>query len=218
MAMDCMEEFEVSKVSSKDELYDYVLDCIQRLGWLPGKMDHEVYWAAGPEGAGMYIGKLGGKRISAVGMLQPSNTYASVPFYFCDEEHRGKGFGFKTWKTARSALNSGVNISLDAAAAAVSLYEREGFKRAWESLFVYFLVSSILKVYGNRKERDFGVSIKPATEVDFEKLQRYTEDVLGIAYSHSEFLKKWITLPTHTAVVAVNNNGDIVGFAAIREL
>ena len=143
MAMDCMEEFEVSKVSSKDELYDYVLDCIQRLGWLPGKMDHEVYWAAGPEGAGMYIGKLGGKRISAVGMLQPSNTYASVPFYFCDEEHRGKGFGFKTWKTARSALNSGVNISLDAAAAAVSLYEREGFKRAWESLFVYFLVSSI---------------------------------------------------------------------------
>ncbi len=31
-------------------------------------------------------------------------------------------------------------------------------------------------------------------------------------------LEKWITLPTHTsALVAVNENGDIVGFAAIRE-
>ena len=62
-----------------------------------------------------------------------------------------------------------------------------------------------------------GIIIKSATEVDFVKLKLYTEDVIGVIFDRSELLEKWITLSTHTALAAVNDNGDVVGFGTIRE-
>ena len=74
----------------------------------------------------------------------------------------------------------------------------------------------ILEVYDNMTTPD-GIIIKSATEVDFAKLKLYTEDVIGVKFDRPGLLEKWITLPTHTALVAVNDNGDVVGFANIRE-
>ena len=160
-----MESFEVERIGSKEEMRDFVLDYCRRLGWLPGKMDHELNWAVGPEGVGMYIGRLNGKPITGVGMFQHNNSYAWVGLYFCEEEHRGKGFAFKTWKVARAALKPNSNVGLDAMVTAAHLYEKDGFKRAFEVNFSFFPVSAVTKVYGNMNAQDFGVSIKPATEL-----------------------------------------------------
>ena len=179
-------------------------------------MDDELNWAAGPEGAGVYVGELNGENITGVAMIQHNDNYGWVGLYFCEEEHRGKGYAFKTWKTARAAIDPKVNLGLDAVVSAAPLYEREGFKRAWKLSFYNFSVSSILEAYSNMTTPD-GISIKPATEADFGKLKLYTEDVIGLTFAQPGLLEKWITLPTHTAIVAVNDGGDIVGFAAIRE-
>ena len=48
-------ELQVSRVISKEMMHDFVVDC-QRLGWILGKMDDELYWIAGPEGKGVYVG------------------------------------------------------------------------------------------------------------------------------------------------------------------
>lgn len=209
-------ELKVSRVTSKEVMHEYVLDYCQRLGWVPGKMDDELNWVAGPEGAGVYVGELNGERVTGVAMIQHNDTYGWVGLYFCEEEHRGKGFAFKTWKTARAAIDPKVNLGLDAVVSAAPLYEREGFKRAWELSFYNFSVSSILEAY-NDMTAPHGISTKPATEVEFAKLRLYTEDVIGFTFAQPGLLEKWITLPTHTAVVALNDSGDIVGFAASRE-
>lgn len=210
-------ELKVSKVT-KELIHDYILDSLQRLTWLPGKMDDELFWIAGPhEGAGIYVGELNGELITGVAMLQHNDTYGWVGFYFCEEEHRGKGFAFKTWKTARAAIDPKINLGLDAVVSVAPLYEREGFKRAWKKGKYYFFVTFILQAYSNMTPLEDGIIIKSATEIDFAKLKLYIEDVIGFKFARAGILEKWITLPTHTAIVAVNNNGDIVGFATIRE-
>ena len=209
-------ELKVSKVT-KELIHDYILDSLKRLTWLPGKMDDELFWIAGPEGAGVYVGELNGEMITGVAMLQQNDTYGWVGFYFCEEEHRGKGFAFKTWKTARAAIDPKINLGLDSVVSVAPLYEREGFKRAWKGSNYYLFVTFILQAYSNMTPPDDGIIIKSATEIDFAKLKLYVEDVIGFKFARAGILEKWITLPTHTAIVAVNDNGDVVGFATIRE-
>ncbi len=40
--------------------------------------------------------------------------------------------------------------------------------------------------------------------------------MIGLKFARSDLLQNWISLPTHKALVAVQN-GDIVGFGTIRE-
>ena len=211
-------ELEVCQVTSKELVHDFILDYSQSLKWTHGVMDDELYWVSDSKpGAGMYVGRLNGQPITAVGMFQHNDSYAFIGFYFCKEEHRGKGYGFKTWKVAKASLSSKLNLGLDAEKPAVHLYEREGFKTAWDIILYTHSVSSVLEVYGKSLAIPEGVRIKPCADVDFQKLKLYTEDVIGFTFDRSTVLEKWISLPTHTALAAVTESGDIVGFAAIRE-
>ena len=211
-------ELKVSQVTSKQVMRDFVLDYCQRLGWIPGKMDDKLYWIAGPEGKGVYVGELNGQKVTGVAMIQHNDSYGWVGMYFCEEEHRGKGFAFKMWKTARTAIDPKVNLGLDSVVSKVHLYEREGFKSAWKLSLYNFYVPSIFEAYDSiTVHNNACVAIKLATEVDFVKLKLYTEDVIGFKFDRPGLLEKWITLPTHTALAAVNDNGDVVGFGTIRE-
>ena len=148
-------------------------------------------------------------------MIQQNDTYGWVSMYFCKEEHCGKGLAFKTWKTVRAAIDPKVNLAV---VSKVHLYEREGFTSEWKLNLYNFYVSSILETYDSiTPNNSASVAIKSATEFDFGKLKLYTEDVIGVKFDRPGLLEKWITLPTHTALVAVNDNGDVVGFATIRE-
>ncbi len=77
-------------------------------------------------------------------------------------------------------------------------------------------MSSILEAYKNLAMPD-EVTITPATNIDFQKLKLYVEDVIGITFARNGLLERWITLPMDTALVAVKENGDVVGFAAVRK-
>jgi GNAT superfamily N-acetyltransferase len=203
--------FKVSP-ASKDVIKDYVVPYTETMVGSIGKMDEELYWAAGP---GIYVGELEGELISGVAMIQHSEAYGFASLYYCEDDHRGKGFGFKTWQTSRAAIDQKVNIGLDAVLSAVHIYERSGFKRAWDVGFYYLHVSSIIEAYRNLSVAN--ISTKPATAVDFAELRLYTEDVIGINFAQAGLLEKYVTLPTHVAVVAVSESGKIVGFAVIRE-
>ena len=211
-------ELEVCQVTSKELVHDFILDYSHTLKWTHGVMDDELYWVSDSKpGAGLYIGRLNGQPITGVGMFQHNDSYAFIGFYFCKEEHRGKGYGYKTWKVAKASLSSELNFGLDAEKPASHLYEREGFKRAWDIILYTLSVSSTLKVYRNSVAIPEGVTIKPCADVNFQKLKSYTEDIIGFTFDRPSLLEKWISLPTHTALAAVTETGDIVGFAAIRE-
>ena len=214
LKMDSVKEFEVSLVTSKQLMHDFVLDYCQRQNWSPGKMEDLFYWVAGP---GVYVGKLNGQPITGVGMFQHNKMYAYVSMYFCEQEHRGKGYGLKTWMTAKASLNPRMNIGLDAEESVVHLYEREGFKRAWNICCYLLNVPDILNAYTDTLVTPAGLVIKPAEEVNFQKLKLYIEGVIGIRFDRPCLLENWIAIPSHTALAAENSNGDIVGFATLRD-
>ena len=177
-------------------------------------MDDELFWAGGKS---FYVGELKGEKITGICMIQHSDSYCYGGAFYCEEEHRGKWYSYKTLKTALAAIDPSVNITCDAIPSAARMYERVGFKRFWMTSYEYLMVSSILDAYSNMAVPS-GVSVKPAAEVDFSKFKLYVEDVIGITFAHPGVLEKWITLPTHTAMVAVDDNtGDIVGFVTFRE-
>ena len=55
-----------------------------------------------------------------------------------------------------------------------------------------------------------GVTIKLCADVDFQKLKLYTEDVIGFTFDRSNILESWISLPTHTSLTAVKENGEVL--------
>ncbi len=212
-------ELEVAQVVSKVTVHDFVLDYCDRMEWAPGKMDDSLYWAVG-QGAGIYVGTLNEQPITGVAIFQHNESYAFIGLYFCEEQHRGKSYGLKTWRVARASLNPDINLVLDAVPSAASLYEREGFKRAWTSSFYALSTKTIVQEYSKHPAillRKREVCTVPANTVDFQKLKSYVENVIGIAFARSDFLNLWITLPSHTALAALNESQDVVGFGVIRE-
>lgn len=213
-------ELIVRRISSKETMHDFVLDYCHREGWLQGKMDDILMWVSGPDGAGVYVGELDGEPVTGVGMIQHSDSYAWVGLYYCKPEHRGKGYAFKTWQVARAVLdeaaNPHLNLGLDAVVSASSLYETQGFKKSWLITVYYLSAASILEAYETTTFSE-DVTISLATDVDFVKLRQYVEDVMGLTFNQPGLLEKWISLPTHKAIVALSKSRDIVGFVTARE-
>jgi hypothetical protein len=68
--------------ASKDVVKDYVVAYAERMKGFIGKMDAELYWAAGtPEGAGIYVGELEGELITGIAMIQHNESYSWVGLY-----------------------------------------------------------------------------------------------------------------------------------------
>lgn len=109
------QEFVVASVTSKELMRDFVLDYCERMNWGPGKMDDSQSPCTGlwVLEAGNNVESLNGQPVTGVAMFQHNAKYAFVGLYFCEEEHRGKGYGLKTWRVARAALNPDVNLVLD---------------------------------------------------------------------------------------------------------
>lgn len=208
-----VDKLRVSLVTSKDMLLEYALPYIEEMVGSVGKMDAELCLAAEP---GLYLGELDdGEWVAGVVVTMPSATYGWMSMYYCKEEHRGKGFALKTWQTAQFAVDPKVNLGLNAVPSVAHLYERSGFKRAWGLTHYSFSVSSIFDAYKGLTVE--GIFTKPATEIDFMKVKLYAEDVLQITFYQAGLLEKYVTLSTHTAMVAADESGTVLGLAVIRE-
>ena len=210
-------ELKVNKVTSKEVIHSFVLGYAQKLSWVCGKMDHELNWISGTDsGTGVYVGDLNGTKVTGISLAVHGTAFAFIDNYYCREDHRGKGYGLKTWKTALAAVGPGISLCLDATHTIAPMYKQEGFKVVWHSSVYKIAPSCILEAYSNIPTPN-SVSVMSATEVNFAKLKQYIEEVIGFTFFCPDLLEKWITLPTHTALAAVDDSRDIVGFAGFRE-
>ena len=210
-------ELKVNKVASKEVICSFVLGYAQKLDWACGKMDHELNWISSTEsGTGVYVGELNGTKVTGISLAVHGTAFGLIGNYYCQEEHRGKGYGLKTWKTALAAVGRGISLCLDADRLMAPMYEQEGFKVVWHACVFKISSSCIFEAYSNIPIPN-GVSVMSATEVNFAKLKQYIEEVIGFTFFCPDLLEKWITLPTHSALAAVDDNGNIVGFASFRE-
>jgi len=100
-------------------------------GWNPGRGDLEPFLAA--DGEGFLIGFLGDVPITSISVVRYGGDYGFLGFYICRPEHRGKGYGWRTWQAGLARL-AGRTVGLDGVVAQQSNYARSGFALAYRTV------------------------------------------------------------------------------------
>lgn len=105
---------------------DTVLDWAADEGWNPGLDDASAFLAADPDG--FLIRKLAGRPVSAISVVNHSDSFAFLGLYLCHPDFRGHGHGLTIWR-AGLAHAGGRTIGLDGVPAQEANYARSGFIR-----------------------------------------------------------------------------------------
>ena len=210
--MTSTETFVVRRIASPEEAKYLVYEMVLSEGCTPTIGDHETFFAADP--TGFFVGELNGKKISCICAVKYGEEFAFIGLYMVDKAYRGMGYGLKTYQTAMASVEN-YNVGLDAVVDKVPIYERNGFHSVWLNQRYEFAAAQVAQALSVNKCLP-GVMIKPAAEVDFEKLFVYDRDVFG--GPRKCFLEKLISNPTAHAWAAVNDKGEVLGYIVIQKL
>jgi GNAT superfamily N-acetyltransferase len=200
------ELFIIRQASSLNDVRWAVNMCIQE-GWPTREKDAECYFSAGMT-PHYFIGELNGEKISCIAVYIYDDTYCFVSFFIVDPEHRGKGYGLRTWKRAMEYVGEGPNLVLESVTSMEEIYKKSGLHREFMVRKYVLISSKIAKSLSEIKPPE-GIRILPGCKADINKLHEYTKGILGISCKH--LLASWISLDTSISFVAVNGQLEIVG-------
>lgn len=98
---------------------------------------HEMAASLLIDSSAFYMGRLNGDCISSLAVLKYPGHSTFVSSFAVVEEHRGKGYGKKTWDTAWRSIDTQYTIGLDAGSHLVSMYESLGFRSVWNTVMAF---------------------------------------------------------------------------------
>ncbi|MEU5208464.1 GNAT family N-acetyltransferase [Streptomyces sp. NPDC020742] len=169
--------------------------------WNPGRDDTGCFHPTDP--AGFFLGRLAGRPVSAVSVVNYSDAYAFLGYYLVHPDHRGRGLGLATWRAAVPHAGART-VGLDAVPAQQATYRRAGFTAAHETLR-----------YGGRPA---GAGTLPpdvvaVTGAHLDAVAAY--DRRCFPADRRDFVARWLTAPGHTARAHLRD-GEITGYGVIR--
>ena len=163
--------FTVRRLTSTEEV---LAEKAASLGWRPGALDHESFFAA--DKTGFFVGELDGQTISCISMVKYSHDYAFGGNFIVDEPYRGCGYGLQTYKAAVATLPEGCNFAADSVEKRELTYERFGLKGTWKEQR-FDVVSSKAAFSLSRIQECPTVKIQPASEVAFHDILEYDTSI-----------------------------------------
>ena len=202
--------FKVRHICSAEEVAAVILPRAVEVRWKPGALDHVSFFPT--DESGFYVGELDGKVISCISVVKYSKDYAFVGLYIVDKAYRGKGYGLTTWNYSFCSVPEGCNCALGAVEEMTQKYGRYGFKPEWRVRHTTLKVSKELLQSFVPNE----VVIKPAVQVPFKELLEYDTSVH--VYARPSFLEKWISAPNCYSYAALNQEGQVAGYAVVWSL
>lgn len=173
------------RTATRSEL-DVIVGWAAREGWNPGPGDAACFHAADPEG--FLIGLLDGEPVTAISAVSYGQSFGFLGFYLCVPEHRGKGYGIKTWEAALARLEKVRTIGLDGVVAQQDNYAKSGF------------------VLEHRNIRFGGAPVAAASDAGVRTLtagDRHSVDAMDLAcfgYGRPAFLDAWLNAEGHRAI------------------
>ncbi|MEU3478040.1 GNAT family N-acetyltransferase [Streptomyces sp. NPDC033754] len=170
-------------------------------GWNPGLSDVPAFFAQDP--GGFFLGRVDGEPVSAISVVNYSETYAFLGFYLVRPEFRGLGHGLATWRAALAHAGDR-SVGLDGVPAQQDNYRRSGFTTAYRTArFVGEVPAPDRPVAG----------VVPGAVLDPAAIGAYDH-----ACHHADrprFLVRWITTPGHRVLVRVVD-GRPAGYGVVR--
>ena len=169
-------------------------------GWNPGLDDTEAFHAADPDG--FLMGWLGDVPVTAISVVRHSERFGFLGFYLCHPDHRGEGYGLKTWKAGIAHLGDRV-VGLDGVPAQEANYEASGFALAHYS-----------RRYAGDIDGRVHPSCRDATPDDMSRLLQMDMEISSV--ERATYLSAWLS-PTSTRRTLVHEvDGQVTGFGTIR--
>lgn len=172
-------------------------------GWNPGRHDAEHFLAQDPDG--FLLGRLDGKVVSAISVVNYSPDYAFLGFYLVRPDRRGQGYGIETWHAGMRHAD-GRTVGLDGVPDQQGNYRREGFIPAYTTI----------RYRGKPNLEHKGEDIEGVAPVQAKDLDLLAAlDAAGHPADRPSFATRWAADPRHTTKVRYRD-GLLTGYGVLR--
>ena len=203
--------FVVRRLLTPEEIREEICERAVMVGWRLGALDHVSYFAADP--TGFYVGELGGKTICCTSCIKYKPSFSVVGSHIVDKPYRGGGYGMRIFNQAIESSDLFGTFAGDAEEYLVSMYTELGGKPYWDAFLYHLNASSAVKALDNFKPPN-SIRIQPPSIDFFPAILQYDSIVNG--FSRQAFLKEWIFAPNCHTSVALDSNGEVVGYSVVR--
>lgn len=162
-----------------------------------------------------YAGELNGELVASVVLTPVADDLKQIGFLRVVEKYRSFGFARRIIATGMDvSLSQRANCvySLDALRHLEPMLEKFACKTAYKSIGYEGTLSA------SAEQDAFGTNIKEVSEADFDRLMNYDDKCFirpGSAWRR-QLMSRWIKIPGGKAVMAVDQQGDIVGYGCRR--
>ena len=207
------EEFIVRQANSLDDIR-WIMGRAEEEKWGPREKDAECLSAINFTRY-FFVGELNGERISCIAIAKYGEDLAYLGYYMVTEPHRGKGYGYRTWKYAyeASSIAEQCNVGLYAVAKMEKTYNKSGFKQLWLNRRYRVTASDIAEAL-SATTPPVGIKILPGSGVDNNKLAEYDRSIFGA--NRQLAVASWICV-SDASFVAFNEKTEIVGYIILRK-
>ena len=211
--MPAMDEFKIRLIKTEEEFDSVIIQAMAKEGWRPGLKDAECYLACDPTGA--FVGELNGKPIGCISMMKYGDSFAFGGSYIVSKEFRGKPHSRKIYDTAIGSVRPSRSIGISALLKLEKLYKRRGFCSHFYGARFVFHLPTALTLLSETSERS-PLNIQRLEHVNLQQLFKYDTEVFG--FERHAFLSKWLGVTGSHALVAIDNEGSIVGYTVARPM
>ena len=203
--------FVVRSLLTPKEIRKEICERLAERGARPGALDHISLFAADP--TGFYVGELGGKTICCISCIKYKPSFSLIGSHIVDKPYRGGGYGMRIFSQATERSDQFGTYAGDVEEYLVSIYTELGGKSYWDAFLYHLIASAALKALDNFKPPKTIRILSPSIDL-FPTIFQYDSNVNG--FSRQAFLKEWIFAPNCHTSVALDSNGEVVGYSVIR--
>jgi predicted GNAT family acetyltransferase len=210
------DKFEIRAITETSTiLKKFFLDTLQNGNFFPALDDIECYLACDP--TSLLVGELNGKPIAIAAVFKYEKQYRHFGCYVVDKAYRGQGFGLKL--TAEARRRSEPNGVVSGYSVPEMLENYEEMQQAVQHWQIERHVVDVPKALnllsdGTNRGTNLITHIKLVSEVNMKALCNYDAKIFG--YKREKFIQR--LLHVSHARVAMNQQNEIVGYAAVRVL
>jgi len=196
----------ITREATSDDLR-LLLAWAQQEGWNPGLHDLELFFAA--DNTGFFITVLDDTPIAGISLVKLNSEHAFLGLYLCKPEHRAKGYGIQTWRTAIESVGNR-SIGLDGVVAQQSNYSKEQFVFSHRNIRFAGTLSMVkLSSCSNIP------TIIDATDAHLNELTLYDATIGGL--SRHTFFQAWLgNCDTRHTYLAIDDK-KVVGAIGVRQ-
>jgi predicted GNAT family acetyltransferase len=212
------DKFEIRTLTKTSTgLKKYFLDVLEKEKFLPALDDIECYLACDP--TSLLVGELNGKPIAIAAAFKYEEQYSHFGCYVVDKAYRGQGYGLKiTAEARRRSEPDGVETGYTVPEMLENYKKMCMAVQHWPVEMHMVDVPNALTLLNDGTSTNGGASlvvdIKQVGEIDVKAVCNYDTKIFG--YKREKFLER--LLQVSHARVAVNQQNEIVGYAAARVL